>query len=124
MHFILCFLCYQINEGLLFFSVYAAQMQRKFFLLLGVHQTQDLGCPTGSATNEYPTTFCSSYMRMPEHSLCTYSKRLQMEWLTNVPDVKMLAEICSLINNFIKDFFWFRNNACDNFNLYSVGISS
>ena len=25
---------------------------KEFFLLLGLHQTQDLGCPTGSATNE------------------------------------------------------------------------
>ena len=47
------------------------------FLLLGVHRTQDLGCPTGLATNEYPTTFCSDYTRMQEHPQGAYSERLR-----------------------------------------------
>ena len=52
-----------------------------------------------------------------------YSKRLQWKWLTDVADVKMLVEIRSLMNNFIEDFLSLKKCKCDNFNLYSVGIS-
>ena len=34
-----------------------------------------------------------------------------MKWLTDVADVKMLVEIRSLMNNFIGDFFQFRNKS-------------
>ena len=108
MHFSLCFFAAKSIQ--FFFSFLFILLKWKgIFLLLGLHQIQDLGCPIGSATNKYSTTFCSSYTKMPEHHPGCLFRMLMMEWLTDVADDEMLVEIHSLMNNFIEDFLKLRN---------------
>ena len=72
-------------------------------LLLGVRQTQDLECPTSSATYN----FLQGLHENSRTSLGCLFGTPSREWLTNVANVKMLVEIRSLINKFMKDFFSF-----------------
>ena len=109
MHFNLCFLCCQINKGLLFFLFMLLKCKGVFLLL--VNRTQDLGCPTGSATNEIYDNFLQRLHEIARTSIGCLFKTSAMEWLTDVADVKMLVEIRSLISDFIEDFLQFRNNA-------------
>ena len=74
------------------------------FLLLGIHQTQDVGCPTGSGTNNL-------LQRLPQNARTSLRCLFKaMGLLTDVADAKMLVKIRSLLNNFIDNFFSLKMN--------------
>ena len=73
--------------------------------LLGAHQTQDLGCPTSTATKEYPTTFAAITPECQNIPRVLIQNAFDGMVDPDVADVKMMAEIRSLMNDFMENLF-------------------
>ena len=109
MHFSFCFLCYQINKGLLFFSK-LLKCKGIFSSSGGISNTK-FGMSHRLSNQRISDNFLQGLHKNARISQGCLFRTPLMECLTDVADVKMLVEIRSPMNNFIGDFFKFRNNA-------------